>query len=382
MKVFIFTAFDPLPIDTGYEPIRYWYLANALVASGHSVRLIAPSFFHQTKAQRQPLFSVVNGIEVQLLPVQGYKYGLSRLKFNKQIGKALGSYFINITDYPELFIIANPPVYSASVCLTWCSQNSIISVLDTQDLWPEAFLRKLPKLSHFLFNTWQKQAQENLEMASYLSGVSLGYKRAKERPFRVFPIGINAAMFKNELIPVSDRIIILGQNALDNNDGLMQIIINKVDVDIKFEFIGVKMSKFFKKSIQKDVADGRISVIDWLSERQLVARIQHYARLAIILVPSGSHIMLPRRLQMALGCGIATITNVNSPEVHQIVGQDGALKYLDAVQMAEWVAEVEQNWYYFNDANRQDKAKIYQALYSADSIYANFAKWLETIVSS
>ncbi len=147
MKVWLISAFEPLPIDNT-RPMRFMGIAEALVQNGHDVTFWSSTYDHFRKTQRQVLEKTIrinDQYKLKLVPSRSYKKNISlqRLLAHHYYAKNLLRE-IEKEDKPDLIYQAFPPISSAYLVSDYAVKNNIPLVIDIIDPWPDAFLNILP----------------------------------------------------------------------------------------------------------------------------------------------------------------------------------------------------------------------------------------------
>jgi hypothetical protein len=150
MKVWILQTGEPLQIDNnGARAMRAINLSNSLVSKGHQVTLWSANFDHFTKKHRYKGSRTINyntNLQIKLIDSVGYKknQGITRLIDQAQL--AFGLHFaLKKMELPDIAFIGYPPIEVAWIMSRFLKKNSVPMVLDVKDMWPEVFLRALPK---------------------------------------------------------------------------------------------------------------------------------------------------------------------------------------------------------------------------------------------
>ena len=185
MKVWIVSLFDNLPHE-GFRRQRYWMMAEAFAAEGHEVLYWTGDFNHGTKARRKCGEYPSKGIEVKILPVDAYGRNvcirrlISHIRFAGRLAKAMKGAFS-----PDLVVAATPPLSVALAAMKAARRHGAKFVVDIQDLWPETFVRILPRVlrpfSKVIFLPMFRAAWRLYREADGVSGVSRRYRAASGR---------------------------------------------------------------------------------------------------------------------------------------------------------------------------------------------------------
>lgn len=181
MKVWILQTGEPLQIDNnGLRPMRAMNLTQALIEKGHHVTLWSSDFDHFSKKHR---FGYAKSIEVspqltiRLIKSRGYKanIGVPRLIDHFQLGWNLRRMLRN-AGTPDLGVVGYPPIEPAWVMTRFLKKNSIPSVLDVKDAWPDVLVRGFPVglrlFARFILKPYYIIMKSTFKKSSYLSSIS------------------------------------------------------------------------------------------------------------------------------------------------------------------------------------------------------------------
>ena len=143
-KVWIIQTGEPMPGDPGQlRKLRAYNLADILLEEGSDITILTSRFNHMTKDFRNLESTYTHeGVKVRLIDSPGYKnnISLSRLWDHFILAKNLRRILKNEKNLPDTVFIGYPPIELAFIAVRWCKKNSIKSILDFKDLWPEIFL--------------------------------------------------------------------------------------------------------------------------------------------------------------------------------------------------------------------------------------------------
>lgn len=149
MKVWILQTGEPLQIDSfGLRPMRAMNLSEALIARGHDVTIWSSDFDHFSKSHRFGRTTTLNPVEhltIRLLASSGYKSnrGLARLLDHSILAINLLRE-LRKQNPPDIAFIGYPPIEIAWVMTRWLKKNSVPSMLDVKDAWPDVLKRAFP----------------------------------------------------------------------------------------------------------------------------------------------------------------------------------------------------------------------------------------------
>lgn len=183
MHVWLLHIGEDLPVDGEVRKYRYGYLADALVARGHSVVRWAPTFRHTTKTHR---FKTDCRIEInpryhiEFLHTNGYRrnVGFSRLWMNRALGMRLRAKMAGEAP-PDIIVAAIPSLEWADAATAYGRSRGIPVVVDVRDVWPDVFYNALPRATRpagrLLFAPYRRLARRACRGATAITGVSQEY---------------------------------------------------------------------------------------------------------------------------------------------------------------------------------------------------------------
>lgn len=178
MNVWIVNPFDNLPLE-GYRPMRFWLMAEAFQKAGHDVVYWTSDFSHANKKSR----SLKTGCEVpfslELLKTEPYfkNVSLRRLRSHRKLAEtflkesraavASGRY-----NAPDFIIASSPPLELVDAAHVVASEVGARVVVDIMDAWPETFERIVPR---FLLWPLRRLARRNYLRAAAITAVADNY---------------------------------------------------------------------------------------------------------------------------------------------------------------------------------------------------------------
>ena len=155
---------------------RFSYLARSLVKS-HQVELITSDFHHDSKSHRT---GPPDGapFKVTLLHEPGYPKNICLRRFvsHRDFGRNVSAYLAK-RRRPDVVYCAVPSLTAALAAADYCRENGVRSIVDIQDLWPEAFemVFHIPVLSGLLFAPFRSMADQIYSAADAICAVSHTY---------------------------------------------------------------------------------------------------------------------------------------------------------------------------------------------------------------
>jgi len=173
MKIKIL-AFFCGPLDGTYNS-RFLYLGDLL--DSHDVEVITTDFNHYGKCF-YPQTVEEHRYPITQIHEPAYKKNISLSRFYSHFvwAKNIKKYLETI-DKPDLIYIAVPTLLAAYYAERYCKKNKITSIVDVQDLWPEAFqmVFNIPVISNIIFQPFSYLANSVYKGADKIVAVSETY---------------------------------------------------------------------------------------------------------------------------------------------------------------------------------------------------------------
>jgi glycosyltransferase involved in cell wall biosynthesis len=208
--IWLVNPFDPLPGDPEQEG-RYATLAKFLIAKGHDVIWWTSSFSHRFKkpVNQRAITAVCKtiGIDVRFLSVPAYyrNIGLARLWNHYLLAKRFCKAARKERNLPDVILASAPPPMLAHRAAGFAKQCGAKVIIDIQDLWPETFVRAVPKFlrpfSSVALAPWYKAARDAYKAADAIVGVADAYVTAalelsgSKMVTATIPLGIDLTTF-------------------------------------------------------------------------------------------------------------------------------------------------------------------------------------------
>lgn len=317
MTVWIHSPFDNLPQE-GFRRQRYWLMAEAFAAEGHSVVYWTGDFNHGTKARRILKTPVETSVELKILPVRPYRrnvsFGrvLSHLLLARRLKKEL-------VGRPDLIISATPTLGAATVLLDYAKAVGARFVIDIQDAWPETFERL--GLPHVLLAPLARLAKRLYREADGVTGVSERYRAIAGRDdYAVFYHGILPVEPVAEPAETPTRLLYLGNlgAGYDLNTVLRALAKNeRLTLDIAGK--GPREAEL-KALVAKLGLSSRVRFWGYLGAADLRARLAA-ADVGLIPMRDDSWVGLPYKLGDYLAAGLPVLSSLHG-ECGRLLGTE------------------------------------------------------------
>ncbi len=170
MKIKII-AFFCGPLDGTYNS-RFLYLGDLLAS--HDVEVITTDFNHYGKCF-YPQTVEKHSYPITQIHEPSYRKNISLSRFYSHFiwAKNIKKYLETI-DKPDVVYIAVPTLLAAYYAEQYCKKNKITSIIDVQDLWPEAFqmVFNIPVISNIIFIPFRYLANSVYKGADKIVSVS------------------------------------------------------------------------------------------------------------------------------------------------------------------------------------------------------------------
>lgn len=170
---------------------RFRFLAELLAHEGFEVDLITSSFQHWDKSQRYTTRDCYKGLPYKVRfiyePGYGRNLDLARIKshhvFAQNLEKFFASAFMDNPHAYDLIYFEIPPNDMARVCAQIAARYKIPSIVDVNDLWPEAMRMavNIPVISTLAFSPFSRDAHQVYNLVTAAVGTSDEYAARPEK---------------------------------------------------------------------------------------------------------------------------------------------------------------------------------------------------------
>ncbi len=150
MRVWLIHIGEPLPLDRGSPRLaRVGMLAEILHGRGHDVLWWASTFEYRNKTHRSDvdtLCTVRAGYRIRLLHGRGFSkhVSLDRILYHRDLARSLKRAMPKEV-LPDIILCGYPTIELSVAAVSFGQRRGIPVVLDVRDLWPDIFVRALPK---------------------------------------------------------------------------------------------------------------------------------------------------------------------------------------------------------------------------------------------
>jgi glycosyltransferase involved in cell wall biosynthesis len=194
---------------------RYSFLATMLADRGHKVTWWSSNFCHATKtfrSEEKTTIEINANLRIILLKTPRYNKNISlqRIYNHYKYANALRAEALKYQQPPDVIIASSPPILAANVAISLAKRFNAKSIIDIQDLWPEAFGIALPRAlrpvagSMLLPLRWL--ANRAYDKADGISAVTrtflqraLASSKDKSKPAAVLPLAVDLSLYSDYL---------------------------------------------------------------------------------------------------------------------------------------------------------------------------------------
>ncbi len=386
MMVWLVNPFWDLPQE-GNRPQRYWLMARAFVAAGHSVVYWTSDFSHATK-KRRALAGVdpaaredeAEGIRVVLLPTKPYPKNVCFARFlsHRALAKTFAFAARKETTRPNLVVSSIPPLGLCDVARAFAKKTGATFVCDIQDAWPETFERIVPR---FLLAPLRRVARRIYRAADAVTATGQAYldlaaASGAFAPMRVFGHAIDLSKhggaFGERTLPDarSIRLVYCGNMSLSYDlETVIRAVKDLPDATLDLAGNGPDRARL------EHFADGcnRIRFHGYLGETEL-ARLLDAATIGVIPMFPESCVAVPGKLADYAAAGLRVVECLGG-ECAAIVDRFGAGAHYAPRDAAGFAAAVKAAARAMPDGNG------FRAAFDGARLMADYVRFVEGLSS-
>ena len=152
MKIWLIQIGEALPVKAGIRKLRTAYLADKLIQRGHSVLWWASAFDHFGKRwlyDHDKEVTLDQSFTIKALKGIGYKKNVSLTRYiDHRIIARKFKRFIPSAQKPDIIVASLPSYDLAYYATAFAQENSIPSLADIRDQWPDIFVEVLFELHY------------------------------------------------------------------------------------------------------------------------------------------------------------------------------------------------------------------------------------------
>jgi glycosyltransferase involved in cell wall biosynthesis len=207
--------------DPPERALRMSLLAESIVRAGAEVTWWSSAFDHTQKRIVTPRglrYRVEPGYEVILVTSTGYEHNVSvrRLIFNFRTSRQIARLAL-LEPKPDLILTSYPPIEVVSQVAAYGRRNSIPTIADIRDLWPDIWLDAAPSaarpIAKLLLSPYFALSRSSLASITAITGITdefvdWGLARAGRAAGafdRAFPFGYSLPALTSDAIGLANR---------------------------------------------------------------------------------------------------------------------------------------------------------------------------------
>ena len=413
MRIWIWRDCEPLPTDPG-EPrlMRAGMFSKRLAAAGHDVRWFNSTFDHYQKRQRDlapGAYPLEPGLTLELLKGRGYSSNASPTRFihNAMVARRAVERARDLLasgePAPDVMIMDMPLPELAAAGVRLARELGVPSVVCIRDIWPDFFLRFLPKSVIWAAGpfVWymDRIVREACKGADSIVGISPGYlqwglrkagrPRAETDP--ILPLGYSPERVSADLDAATRR---LAGKGIDFSRSLavfigswgftydMELMLDAAEAladrdDIQFVVAGGGEQSSLVRSRAANLPN--VVLPGWIDRQEIGALLEKaavglspYRRAA----PQG----MPNKLFEYMSAGLFQIATL-AGEAAELIGEERLGIVVPAGDRASFVEAVLRSIDDGHGPEERERIRTYfDRHFDADRIYADYAAHLDRLV--
>lgn len=403
MNIWLITVGEPSPASgPSARLLRTGLLAKELTSSGHSVTWWASSFDHFSKSYLCKGWSEKDweGGRLILIPTA------TRYKKNVSLGRLIHNLEVAYRFFraakqrnpPDLIVCSYPTIELSFAARVLAKHWSIPLVIDVRDLWPDLFLRAVPKrlelIGTVLLGPYFLLKKNVLKGASAVVAVSEGYlnwalsggDRASTQLDRVFHIGYPDRKTRQGISITSQeskRLKVWFVGSFGRSYDLItvvraaRILLEKGRTNIQFVLTGNGETM---ASVAKE-AEGLDSVVftGWLNGEE-IERLGSTVDIGLMAYAKGAAQGLPNKLFEYMALGLPIACSLEGEGGNFVVSQQIGETYPpgDAQALADLLLKWSERPEHRSKMSTQSK-NIFLRDYESRGIYRRYVSYLEEI---
>ena len=408
MKVWILQTGEPLQIDNnGARAMRAINLSTTLISEGHQVTLWSANFDHLTKKHRYKNMRIINydsNLQIRLIDSIGYKknQGIKRLIDHVQLAFKL-NFAIKKVKLPDIAFIGYPPIEIAWIMSRFLKKNNVPFILDVKDMWPEVFLRAVPKYAKvfgkLLLTPYYSLMRSTFKRATSISSISQDFLdssvKIANRKFNTYDsvnylTNIEQNYTKTEVIKAQqwlDKVGVIdtGKNRCSFIGSLSTAFDWEVVIEAfkssKVEFVIAGDGPLFEELKDKTKNQSNIIMIGRISgvQSKVLAK-----RTSIFLAPYNRNLefsqSLPNKFFDAMQYGTPLLSSVTDSAAKFIIKNNIGIVYSNLDSLLRALNKLESNPQLFQQMG-QKALNLYKNKFSGQVVYEKIVKDLKKVVN-
>jgi glycosyltransferase involved in cell wall biosynthesis len=410
MNIWIMNPFDAFPGES-LRPGRYAFLSQMLADMGHGVTWWSSNFCHATKSlrsEKQTSIGVSDNLCVVLLKTPRYDKNISlqRIWNHYVYARALRAEGLRCQEAPDVIIASSPPLMAANTAIASAKRLGAKSILDIQDLWPEAFEMAFPgelqPIARVCLLPLRRLADRVYDRADAITAVSNTYLQRglsasgdKSKPSMMLPLGVDLSLYDNYLRQPVDMPYVK-----DNKSEFWAVYIGTIgksyDIETLLEAAGKSIRSYpsikfviagagpdYAKMVDRAGKNGltNVTFTGLLSYHQVVHLLSQ-SDVGINAIIAASRTSLPNKPFDYIAAGLPIISSVKG-ELEGLIRDEGiGLQYEagNADSLAKAIIELHDNPQGRLEMG-QTARKLAEERFDMNKEYPKFEEFLHKVVS-
>jgi len=404
MKFWLIGIGESLPTEgPGYRRWRTGMLASALLARGHEVTWWTSSVDHFTKRQmveRDEIREISPGFRLEFIHGRLYRRNVSIARALNHADLARG--FARLAAQrprPDLVFTTFPPIELCLEAVRFSRRNSVASVVDINDLWPDEMWSRVPRLLRPLARVallpMSSQVKRAMREATAVCGISRSYLRWAARhgaregaaADAVFPLGYPDDAGSNAVQPVPvrqdglKRFLFVGTFVrsidLETVIDAARLLTSRPDIRVIIVGAGERDGALRARAAGLE----NVEFTGWATQQQIREQAQAaYAGLAAYV--SGALMSLPNKIYEYLRFGLPILCALDGEARELVEGAGAGVAYragdsADLARVMQRLADDPQGRERMAAAARA----AYESKFAESAVYPPLVQWLERLVA-
>ena len=411
MNIWVVNPFDGLPGES-LRPGRYAFLTKMLAEKGHRVTWWSSNFCHTTKNfrnQGQASLELNHNLRIILLETPRYTKNISlrRIWNHYLYARELEAQSGKIGEPPDVVLASTPPLQAANTAMILARKYGAKSIIDVQDVWPEAFEVAFPTrlrpVARLFLCPLRRFADRLYDEADGITAVSHSYlhralsaSKDEGKPSVALPLGVNLDLYSDYLSKPVDNMPYIKQRKDEfwvlyaGTIGKMYDIRTLLEAagrlfrsypDMKFVIAGAGPDYANMRNYSQKMNLINVTFTGLLSYHQFV-HLLNECDVGVNPIVLTSHPCLPNKVFDYLAAGLPIINSVRGELEHLITDERVGLHYDpgDAQSLADAIAHL------YDDTQErlamgQRARKLAQERFDMNKEYPKFEEFIRAMVS-
>ena len=404
MKIWIVSDGEPLPIDgTDIRLRRMGNLSNILSKRGHEVIWFSSNFEHYTKKFRSNSDEEVyinDKYKLVLLSTRGYQKNVSLDRYLHF--KTLANKFSDLSkklDKPDVIVSTMAPIEVAKEIKKYSINNNVNYIIDVRDLWPDIYYEVTPKFIHFavkfLISKTKKDLSLVLKNSSGIVAVTekfLDYgleianikKRSSDKVFHTaYPsYKVNDSFehyWKKYGLEKENFIVSFVGNFGKQFD--LETLFSTIDKfeDSKIKFVLCGVGEKYEHFLNKYKDNSNVILPGWIGKDEISTLLTNSdIGIAPYINSKNYKLNLPNKFGEYLSSNLPILVSVSGMMENLLNQFECGYRYNDEKDLYNKII------FLFNNEDslikqKNNAAKLYKEQFKADTVYNDFANYLEKL---